>query len=221
MKDPTDPPRESRPHRDEIPSDPDTLARREARNGLRQFDAAYAFIADKVRASEPFRLRPSHALMLNRFAIDGINPYAGVYRPHAIKITNSEHNPPPPEEVPGLIEKMCHYINQNWNKSAVHLGAYILWRMNWIHSFDDGNGRTSRMLSYVVLCIRLGYNLPIINTIPDQVSKNKSPYFRGLEAADRAWKTEHIDVGALEELLSNLLAAQLAKVVDDAERSRD
>ncbi|HET9282483.1 MAG TPA: Fic family protein [Candidatus Angelobacter sp.] len=53
-------------------------------------------------------------------------------------------------------------------KSAIHLAAYVIWRLNWIHPFADGNGRTSRALSYLVLCTRLGERLPGTVTIPDQ-----------------------------------------------------
>jgi hypothetical protein len=33
--------------------------------------------------------------------------------------------------------------------TAIHLAAYLMWRLNWIHPFADGNGRTARMTSYV------------------------------------------------------------------------
>jgi hypothetical protein len=65
---------------------------------------------------------------------------------------------------------LCEYINENWKKSAVHLAAYVLWKMNWIHPFADGNGRTARAVSYVVLSIKLDSLLP-----GTQRSRNKSP----------------------------------------------
>jgi Fic family protein len=51
------------------------------------------------------------------------------------------------------VQSLCEYINDNW-QSTVHLAAYVLWKMNWIHPFADGNGRTARAVSYVVLSIR-------------------------------------------------------------------
>jgi Fic family protein len=91
-----------------------------------------------------------------------------------------------------------------------------MWRVNWVHPFSDGNGRTSRMIAYVVLCVRLGFRLPGTNTIPEQIAADKHPYYVALEAADSAWTSGVIEVGAMEKLLSELLAVQLVALHDDA-----
>jgi Fic family protein len=112
--------------------------------------------------------------------------------------------------VPEEVEHMCDYVNENWdNSSPVHLAAYALWKLNWIHPFTDGNGRTARALSYLLLCLRLGSSLPGTNTIPEQIAKDKTPYYKALEAADRAWAEKKLDLFELEDLLSGLLANQL------------
>jgi Fic family protein len=105
---------------------------------------------------------------------------------------------------------MCD-VNSNWEKSTpIHLAAYIMWKLNWIHPFADGNGRTSRIMSYVVLSIRAGSILPGAPTIPDHIVDNRNPYFDALDAADAAWKEGRVDVSKMEELLGTLLAQQLA-----------
>jgi Fic family protein len=88
--------------------------------------------------------------------------------------------------------------------------------MNWIHPFVDGNGRTSRAVSYLVLCVRLGYVLPGTTTIPEQISRNKNPYYQALEAADKANASGKLDLAEMEKLLESLLAAQLVSVIDAA-----
>ena len=87
-----------------------------------------------------------------------------------------------------------------------------MWKLNWIHPFVDGNGRTSRIVSYIVLCCKLGFLLPGQNTIPEQIASEKDPYYDGLDAADAALKDGRIDVSVLEELLGTLLARQLVTV---------
>lgn len=197
-------------------SDEDTRARAEARNGLRQFDLGIRYIEDGITKGS-FRLRPSLILALHREALEGLNAYAGNWRPAAVSIQGSEHNPVGAHMVAEAIEQMCDYVNDGWtNQTAIHLASYVMWKLNWIHPFSDGNGRTSRIASYVVLCARLGEVLPGNLTIPDQIVDNRQPYFAALEAADRAWKDGKIDVSVMEALLERLLAAQLMGVLQKA-----
>jgi len=105
---------------------------------------------------------------------------------------------------------MCDYVNDHWDESTpIHLAAYLMWRLNWIHPFADGNGRTSRIISYVVLSIRAGAVLPGTPTIPDQIVDNRIPYFEALDAADAACRDGKIDVSKMEALLGSLFAKQL------------
>ena len=208
--------RYSRAFEVELISDPDEKARQEARNGLRQFDEAIEQIEYWLQPGHAFRLRPSSILSLNRRALEGISTFAGVYRPAAIAIQGSAHNPPGAHLVPELIEQLCDFVNENWSNSAIHLAAYLLWRMNWIHPFADGNGRTARAVSYVVLCVRLGYRLPGTTTIPELISRDKQPYYRALEAADKSISQGSADVSGMEQLLEELLASQLLSVLNQA-----
>jgi Fic family protein len=208
--------RHSKPLSADLITDPDQKAEREAENGLRQFDRVVQLVESWIQPDRKFRLRPSTILDLQRVALNGISAYAGVWRPAGIEIGGSKHEPPSAHLVAELIEDLCDYVNENWDKPAIHLCAYCMWRLNWIHPFTDGNGRTSRALSYAVLCIRLGYMVPGPNTIPDQISANKKPYYDALEKADTACAKGQIDVSELEQLLGDLLAKQLVSVHDAA-----
>lgn len=200
----------------DIIKDEDEKAQREARNALQQFDTVTKLIEEWCRPDRSFKLRSSTILQLHRHALDGISAYAGIWRPADVKIHGSKHQPTGAHLVPEKIEEMCDYVNDNWNKSAVHLASYVLWRLNRIHPFVDGNGRTARALSYLILCIRLGYQLPGTNTIPDQISNNKDPYYHALEAADDAYEDENIDMTEMEKLVEEKLAGQLSGILKDA-----
>ena len=213
MADSSEPERHSKAFSADLITDPEERAKREARNALRQFDTVVQLIEAWLKPDRPFKLRTSAILQLHRVALEGISAYAGNFRPADIEIQGSQHQPVGAHMVPELIEDMCDYINEHWQgKSALHLCSYVMWRLNWIHPFDDGNGRTSRALSYLILCVRLGYQLPGSNTIPDQISANKTPYYHALEAADKAWSSGLVDVSALETLLGDCLAAQLVGI---------
>lgn len=212
-----DPTRHSRARDAELITDPDLLAEREALNGLRQFDAVIEMVEYFQHKDRPFRFRPSQLLHLHRIALDGISSYAGNFRPAGIEIGGSRHEPPGAHQVPELVEDLCEYVNGGWEGlSAVHLAAYVLWRLNWIHPFTDGNGRTSRAASYLVMCCKLGYVLPGKQTIPDQISENKKPYYEALEAADESLCAGKLSLVSVEEMLSMMLGRQLYSVHVDA-----
>lgn len=209
--------RHSVPEDSERLDDPLLRAQREAENGLRQFDLGLAMVEDALVKGSAFRLRPSSILSLHREALRGLSPYAGNWRPAGVHIEGSGHRPVEAFQVPELIEDLCEYVNAHReDRTAIHLAAYVMWRLNWIHPFTDGNGRTSRIVSYVVLCIALSSVLRGKNTIPDQIVDNRTPYFDALEAADRAWSGGSIDVGQMEALLEGMLAMQLKSMMEQA-----
>ncbi|ATN33235.1 cell filamentation protein Fic [Rhizobium sp. ACO-34A] len=198
-------------------TDEQQRAEAEARNGLIQFDRACQMIMDAIEKGDGWKLRTSTILSLHRAALDGISSYAGNFRPSGVAISGSHHQPVDAHLVPELIEDLCDYVNDHWtDKTAVHLASYIMWRLNWIHPFSDGNGRTSRMVSYLVLSVKIGMLLPGRNTIPDQIVDNRKPYFDALEAADEAAANGAIDLSKMEELIESMLAVQLASVMESA-----
>ncbi|PWB84053.1 MAG: cell filamentation protein Fic [Methylocystaceae bacterium] len=202
----------------ELIRDPEKKARREAENGVRQFNSALQIIRDHIPNHDgAFRLRQAAILKLHREALDGIHPLAGTYRNSRVFIGKSNHLPPSFLEVPDHVADVCDYVNRNWNeKNAVHLAAYVLWRLNWIHPFADGNGRTARIVSYVILNIKLNSLLPGAPTIPDQIAADKAPYYSALEKADEAWRFEKVDLSAMEAMLERMLAEQLLRATEEA-----
>lgn len=199
-------------------TDPDDIARREAENGVRQFNLALEIIRAHVKDAErPFRLRSSIILRLHKAALDGLHPLAGTWRNTPVKIGGSKHQPPDEAFVSEEIELMCDYVNDHWkDASALHLCAFVLWKLNWIHPFSDGNGRTARAVSYVVLSVKLDSLLPGSPTIPEQIAGNKKPYYDALEEADLIFKNQKVDVRTLEGLLEATLAQQLISAAHEA-----
>ena len=190
----------------------------EARNGLLQFDEVRKMVA---ASRNGFKLTPDIFLRLQYLAIVDLYTGAGKFRTGPVYLVRPGlvdpdlHQPGPWEEVPAHVDRMCDYINANFGQSAIHLAAYAMWRHNWIHPFFGGNGRTSRAVAYLVLCARLGYDLPGTPTVPQliaDVPKNRDRYVRALHAADAADKNARLDVSMMEELVSDCLAAQLVSI---------
>ncbi|WP_218032813.1 Fic family protein [Pararhodospirillum oryzae] len=207
-------------------------AEREVQNGLRQYDLGIEIIRSFTEERRPFLIFPGVIRQLQKIAVQDVEPNPGEWRTASVQITESRHAPPEPHLVPGLVQEMCDYVNNNWHEcTAFHLSAYVMWRHNWIHPFSDGNGRTSRMLSYIILSIKLGYLLPGFPTIPQQIQNDRTQYFNALEEADGKYQeycSKRVgldggvdenykpDVSAMETLLKNMLGNQLLSVIEQA-----
>ncbi len=193
------------------------IAEKEAENTLLQYDLMEDMVAEAASDTR-YRLRPSDLLALHRAALDGLSQEAGVFRRQSVRINKAHHLPPRWEKVPRLVDELCEYVNDNWTRTAVHLSSFVMWRLNWVHPFIDGNGRTSRAVSYLVLCVRLGHTLPGERTIPELIAEDRKPYYQALERCDELYRAvagepnPAIDVTPMEELMKSLVGQQLAAI---------
>jgi Fic family protein len=195
-----------------LPPDSDDLRNQ---NGLRQFDAAMAIIEAAIKSPVRFNLTVGHICELNRIATEGMCEFPGKIRFRPVGISNSQHCPPagPPDLLDRLLEDMCGYVNFHWDTAnGIHLCSYVMWRLNWIHPFSDGNGRTARIVSYMVLSIHERCVLPGMPSIPEQIIANKQPYYEALAKADETFQKGALELMMMEELLHDMLSIQLANL---------
>jgi Fic family protein len=145
---------------------------------------------------------------LNHVAVANISQFAGRFREEPIYVGN--HIPPHFKDVPELMDRFVSFVHENWfNVGPTALAAYGLWRLNWIHPFIEGNGRTARATCYYLLCARAGGLLPGRRIVPERIRENRDPYYSALRAADRAWEQGNLDCSELETYLIRLVNDQI------------
>src|SRR3546814_11307221 len=109
------------------------------------------------------------------------------------------------------MDRFVSTVQENWYVwTPTELAAFGLWRLNWIHPFIEGNGRTARAACYFLLCVRSGALLPGRKIVPERIKEDRDGYERALFAADRAWDKGHLDFSVMEDYMAKLLKAQLA-----------
>ncbi len=147
---------------------------------------------------------------LNHVAVANIAQFGGRYREQPIYVGN--HVPPHFDKVSSMMDQYLSVIHENWTiiDHPTTLAAYALWRMNWIHPFVEGNGRTARAACYYLICMKHGEILPGKKIVPERIRENREPYYDALRSADRAWENGHFDVSELANYLQSLLKAQLS-----------
>jgi len=148
---------------------------------------------------------------LNYAAVANIAQFGGRYREEPIYV--GSHTPPHFKDVPNHMDRFFSVIHENWTiiDTPTELAAYALWRLNWIHPFVEGNGRTARAACYYLLCMRHGGLLGGKKIVPERIRENRNPYYAALQAADNAWNSGHWDVSELATYLETLLLGQLTE----------
>lgn len=189
--------------------DPALHARVQEQNLLRQYDLLSNCV--EIGMKKGIEAFDKYTLWaLNAAAVANIAQFGGRYREDPIYVGN--HIPPHFKEVNNEMDRFISVVHENWTlqEHPTMLAAYALWRMNWIHPFVEGNGRTARAACYYLICMHHGGLLPGKKIVPERIRENRKAYYAALQAADRKWNDGQIDVGDLASYLQGLLKAQLA-----------
>lgn len=185
-------------------------ARVQEQNLLRQYDllanCVEIGLAKGIEAFDKYTL-----WSLNAAAVANIAQFGGRFREQPIYVGN--HIPPHFERVPDLVDQFISVVHENWDvhNHPTLLPAYALWRLNWIHPFIEGNGRTARAACYYLLCLRNRALLPGKKIVPERIRDDRLPYYEALREADRHWANGRFNVDALASYLAGLLQAQLTE----------
>lgn len=124
-------------------------------NGNRQYDFLFSIVEASLAMGRPF-LSQHIVKAFNFQAITCLHINPGEYRP--CPVTVGAHTPPDCYRVPALMDDFVNMVNRNWDRiDPVVLATFVLWRLNNIHPFINGNGRTARAACYYVLCLKAVY----------------------------------------------------------------
>lgn len=184
-------------------------------NAERQYDFIRCIISVGIAIDRPF-LSSQVIKSLNFHATACLDLHAGEYRNHQVSV--GTYTPPFHFEVQTLMDDFINFVNFNWQESdPFSLAAYVLWMMNHIHPFTNGNGRTARAACYFVLCMKNGALLPGKMMLPELLRKNRSDYVDALKVADASVVdcSKNLNLTPLKNLLEILIAEQLRSAEAD------
>lgn len=173
------------------------VAKEMLRTGRRPRDISETMILNNYRAimrigelkEEP--LTSQAVLELHRILTDGTldDPSAAgrLQRPDEERVTVVDpsddtvlHVPPPAEQLPSRLERLCRFANGEPDEPFVHPVVRAIVVHLWLacdHPFEDGNGRTARALFYWVMAAQ-GYWLTEYLSISRLLYTARSRYRR-------------------------------------------
>ncbi|GAB5555112.1 MAG: hypothetical protein Sapg2KO_47030 [Saprospiraceae bacterium] len=116
-----------------------------------------------------------HALVLRSIEDD----YGGRLRNASVRISGANFIPPNARKVAGLLEELCTFSqNNNQALDLLALTTVFHHRFVWIYPFFDGNGRTARLVSNLLL-MQQGYPPAIL------LKNDRKKYYQALNKANQ------------------------------------
>lgn len=153
---------------------------------------------------------------LNFYAVHHLSPQPGVLRSkfnYNVKINGSDHVPPPYQEVEAWMADFLLKLHSMYDSELpISVAAYALWRLNWIHPFAQGNGRSSRALCYFLICQRYDTWFPG-TPLHELIRLNRQEYCDLLKEADKTVNSENMaDLQPIVNFLERLMTQQINSV---------
>jgi Fic family protein len=186
-------------------------------NGNRHYSFLRSIVEASLEMGKPFLSQ--HVLKaLNFHAITCLHTNPGEYRPCPVYVKdvagNIIYTPPEHYRVSALMDDFVNSINRSWDATDdVVLATYVLWRVNSIHPFINGNGRTARAACYFVLCLKAGGWLEGEPILPELIRQNHNEYCDALQIAHVSFAAgAPVNLDPLHAFVSRLLAQQLPPV---------
>ncbi len=184
------------------------------RNVMRLLDE----LAVKRGGYDPDMLKDIHKLTVDRLVVP---EKIGVFRTSEVVIKEEGtgrviFSPPPFVEVPYLVEDFFAWMNSP-EGLEIHpvlragISHYILVA---IHPFVEGNGRTVRAFSSLIL-MREGYNIKKFFSLEEHFDEDPADYYEAISSVDRQSPNIGIrDVTPWLEYFTSVVSTELEKVKD-------
>jgi Fic family protein len=152
---------------------------------VRNYKKALDFI-DR-RKKKAFKITTNDVLKIHKITASGLLPESktGAWRKNPVYIANENdkavYTAPPAAAAPGETQKLLDWLNEKSHVIHPVIAAAILhFQFVSIHPFADGNGRTTRLLTYLYLGLR-DYDLRGSLVLDTFYNTDKSGYYQALQ----------------------------------------
>ncbi|MFI5197891.1 MAG: Fic family protein [Thermoanaerobaculia bacterium] len=180
---------------------------------LLNYRTAFEFVSKYLESGDPVTeglIREIHHRLVA--GVRGGEGGPGVYRTVQTVVANSTtgevvYTPPPPLDVPPLMRELVEWLGAEPKDHTVLVAGIAQFQLVHIHPFLDGNGRTSRLLSTLLL-YRAGYDFKRLFTISEYYDRDRAAFYGAL----RSVREKGMDLTGWLEFFVEGLSTQLAEV---------
>lgn len=175
-------------------------------------------LAAKRGGYEPDMLKDIHRATVDRIVIPD---KVGVFRTTEVVIKEEGtgkviFSPPPAHEVPYLVDDFFEWMNDDEAREIhpIIRAGIVHYILVAIHPFVEGNGRTVRAFSTLVL-MREGYNIKKFFSLEEHFDADPADYYDALAEVDIiSPNLGNRDITAWLEYFTHVVAIELTKIKD-------
>ena len=159
-------------------------------------------------------------LRAHKILMEGLVASAGQFRRTGVVVAtqgNVLHTAPPHQRVGELISQLFDFINQSKDLHQLITSSIFHYEFEFIHPFEDGNGRTGRFWQTLMLRqTRPAFSLVPIETA---IKEHRQEYYQAIEKSSREGKSTVF----VEFMLGVILEAALGleKLVSGRAKPKD
>lgn len=162
-------------------------------------------------------IRHLHKLCVQ--GIEGMEKEAGRYRTVQNYIVAGPSRapvyiPPPPQDVPPLMQDLAEWIQDSEKKelSPFIIPAVAHYEFESIHPFVDGNGRTGRALSTLIL-YKMGYDTKSFFSLEEYFDAHPEEYYGNLGKIRRSYReAPNPDLTEWTEFFTRAIESEMTRV---------
>ncbi len=180
---------------------------------LLNYKKAMDFISKYLGKDDPVSegiVRELHKILVK--GVRGENADPGNYRKIQNYVVNSHtrevvYTPPSPLDVPHLMREFTEWVSKAEDVLPILVAGIAQFQFVHIHPFIDGNGRTARLLSTLIL-YKTGYDFKRLFTISEYYDKNRPAYYQAIQTV----RKNNMDMTTWLEYFVDGLRSQMTEI---------
>lgn len=154
---------------------------------VRNYFLALNYLEEKAKKKEKF----SKELILDvqkyvekgaskeKIGLRGPMPPGVLFAVYDSQTGNPDYIPPEYSDIPGLLDELVEYVNTTDDHPLI-VAAIVHYQLVTIHPFEDGNGRTARLLSGYILDVN-GFGFNGIGSLEEYFAYDVNEYYESIQ----------------------------------------
>ncbi|WP_295095618.1 Fic family protein [uncultured Catenibacterium sp.] len=114
-----------------------------------------------------------------KIGLRGPMPPGVLFAVYDSKTGNPDYIPPEYSDVPGLLDELIEYVNSTDDHPLI-VAAVVHYQLVTIHPFEDGNGRTARLLSGYIMDLN-GYGFNGVGSLEEYFAYDVDEYYDSIQ----------------------------------------